>query len=245
MDCIILNGSISDQSQLIELIKQMPQLRLRSSCLTPGDAINKIQAENIDLIFIDTKLASIPGIEFAKSLINRPMLIFTSSDVSSAADAFNIDAVDYLVKPLKLERFMQAVQKANEIFELRKIRSDNFKIIDQPVINSYDNFILTKTDNGITKINVDEILYIEGLKDYIKIFTTKNIKPYIVRNSLKKFANVLPSSRFSRVHKSFIISIEHISSISKTQVFIANTRIPLGESYKNFFLTRLQENMVV
>jgi DNA-binding LytR/AlgR family response regulator len=114
----------------------------------------------------------------------------------------------------------------------------------QSEINPGQDFVLLKADHGIIKININEILYIEGLKDYIKIHTVKNNKPVIVRYSLKKFILALPVSQFSRVHKSFIISINHITSINKTQVYLGDNRIPLGESYKNFFLTRLQNSMV-
>ncbi|SHE45055.1 two component transcriptional regulator, LytTR family [Mariniphaga anaerophila] len=243
MNCIIIDGNITAQNQLIELIDQIPQLNLKASCLSPGEAISVLQNQSIDLIFLDTQLAKMPGIEFARSLVNRPIIIITAQNAQYAVDAFNIDAVDYLIKPLSAERFMHAIQKANEIFWLRKFKLNNSNTEETEKDLSH-SFILLKADYGIVKITIDDILFIEGLKDYIKIYTVNNSKPIIVRNSLKKFSHVLPPSQFSRIHKSFIISISHITSINKTQVYLGDNRIPIGESYKNYFLTRLQNRMV-
>lgn len=243
MNCIIIDGNITSQNQLIELIEQMPHLSLKAACLSPGEVIHILQSQSIDLIFLDTQIARMQGIEFAKSLVNRPIIIFTSQNAQFAAEAFNIDAVDYLIKPVSVERFLRAVQKANEIFWLRRLKTNSMNTV-QSEINPGQDFVLLKADHGIIKINIDEILYIEGLKDYIKIHTVKNNKPVIVRYSLKRFIHALPDSQFSRVHKSFIISINHITSINKTQVYMGDNRIPIGESYRNYFLTRLQNSMV-
>ncbi|HDR51307.1 MAG TPA: response regulator, partial [Mariniphaga anaerophila] len=112
MNCIIIDGNITSQNQLIELIEQMPHLSLKAACHSPSEVIHILQSQSIDLIFLDSQIARMQGIEFAKSLVNRPIIIFTSQNAQFAAEAFNIDAVDYLIKPVSVERFLRAVQKA-------------------------------------------------------------------------------------------------------------------------------------
>lgn len=243
MNCIIIDGNATDQNQLIELINEMPQLKLKATCFTASEAIHILQSQNIDLLFLNTDLPHVQGIEFAKSLINRPIIIFTAQNTQHAAEAFSIDAIDYLIKPLNFERFLRAVQKANEISWLRKLKTGSANI-NKNEINSLSDFVLLKADHNTVKINVNEILFVEGLKDYIKIHTTGNHKPVIARNSLKKILYSLPPALFSRIHKSFIVSIGHISAINKTQVYIGEHRIPIGESYRNFFLSSLQDRVI-
>lgn len=243
MNCIIVDENQSAQKLLAEYITQVPQLNLRANCFSAYEALEVLQTQNIDLIFLDTQLTRISGIDFARNLISSPMIIITSPTVQFASDAYNIDAIDYLIKPVVFERFLHGIQKANELFYLRRLRNDRMQLT-QAGMESHQGFILIKADYCTVKINIEDIIYVEGLKDYIKIFTVENKKPVITRNSLKKIQLALPSSRFSRIHKSYIISLRHISSINKAQVIIGDTHIPIGESYKSLFLSKLENQTI-
>ena len=150
---------------------------------------------------------------------------------------YNLNALDYLIKPITFDRFLKSVNKAYEFYTFKNYKFNSGKKEKEAVSNS--EFILVKADYKTIKININDILYVEGLKDYIKIYTTQSNKPVITLNSLKNMQNNLPSEKFSRIHKSYIIALDYIKTINKAQVVIGDTYIPIGESYKNFFLNEM------
>ncbi len=243
MNCLIVDESQAAQKQLTDFIGQLPQLNLKANCFSAYEALEALQQHNIDLVFLDTQLSRISGLEFARNLVGSPLVVITSPTGQYAVEAFNIDAVDYLVKPIGFERFLKTVQKAGELYYLRKLRtgrSEGTAAFSDPP----HGFILIKADYNTIKINIEDILFVEGLKDYVKIYTTDARKPVITRNSLKKIHQALPAGSFSRVHKSYIISLNHITSINKAQVIIGESHIPIGESYKSLFLSKLENRIL-
>lgn len=237
MKCIVIKKS-QEQNTLVEFIKTVPYFEFVSICNSVFEAYELLQLQQIDLIFLDTDLPKVSGIDFIRSLNKRPLFIFMSADSTLAIEGFNLNAIDFLLKPFSFERFLQAANKVLYHYSLQEK-----KLAKETLENTgkITDFVSVKTDYQTQIIKLDNILYIEGLKDYIKIYTLKNAKPIITLNSLKNLQQNLPPERFSRIHKSYIIGLEHIKSINKTQVIINDKYIPIGESYKNFFLSKMEE----
>jgi DNA-binding LytR/AlgR family response regulator len=243
MNCIIIDENPASQKLMTEYINQDPHLKLKANCFSAFDGLEVLQNQSIDLVFIDTQLMPISGINFIKNLIAKPLVIFISSDVKLAADAFDLDAADFLVKPISFERFFRSVQKAYELYTYKRMKKERMNMEESGTEKQLE-YILVKSDYNTLKINVEDILFVEGLKDYVKIHTVETKKPIVTHNSLKKIQQALPANRFIRIHKSFIISMKYISSINKAQVIIGENYIPIGESYKSNFLSRLEKRTV-
>jgi DNA-binding LytR/AlgR family response regulator len=243
MNCIVIDENPASQKLMTEYINQDPHLKLKANCFSAFDGLEVLQNQPVDLVFIDTQLMPISGINFIKNLIAKPLVIFISSDVRLAADAYDLDAADFLVKPISFERFFRSVQKAYELYTFKKMKSERLNMEENSSEKQLE-YILVKSDYNTLKINVEDILFVEGLKDYVKIHTVESKKPIVTHNSLKKIQQALPANRFIRIHKSFIISLKYIISINKAQVIIGDNYIPIGESYKSNFLSRLEKRTV-
>lgn len=246
MRCLVIKKP-AEQNNIVEFIGTIPYFELVAACSSVFEAFEYLQFKQIDLIFLDTDLPRITGIDFIKSLDNKPMFIFFSSNSTLAIEGFNLNALDFLLKPFSYERFLKSANKAllyNSIvkrnqFHSEKQPGENSEM--QENTNQPNDIVMVKTDYQTLVIKLDNILFIEGLKDYIKIFTTQNAKPVITLNSLKKLQQNLPPKRFTRIHKSYIVGLDHIKAINKTQVLVNDRYIPIGESYKDIFMNKLSE----
>jgi DNA-binding LytR/AlgR family response regulator len=243
MNCVVIDKNPVSNKLITDFINQDPLLKLKASCFTAFEAMEVMQNQTIDLIVVDTQLTPISGISFVRSLVNRPLVILTSPDGLLAAEAFDLDVTDYIVKPVTFERFFKSIQKARETFHLKRLRTEKARS-DESNSDAVKGYILVKSDYNTIKINLGDILFVEGLKDYIKIYTVDNKKPVITLNSLKKMTQALPATHFARIHKSYIIAFEHITSINKAQVIIGDSYIPIGESYKSYFLSMLEKRTI-
>lgn len=239
MKCIVLKKAF-DQTNIIEFINSIPYFELVSTCNSVFEAYEILNSKKIDLIFLDTDLPKISGIEFIQSLNNKPLFIFFSSNANLAVEGFNLNALDFLLKPFSFDRFLKASNKALEANSIKE-RLMNPVRENLPANFASNDFMMVKTDYQTIVIKLENILYVEGLKDYIKIYTLQNPKPVLTLNSLKKMQQNLPPDKFSRIHKSYIVGIEHIKSINKSQVVINDKYIPIGESYKNVFSAKMEE----
>jgi len=239
MKCIVIKKPL-EQTSIVEFINTVPYFELVSTCSSVFEAYEILQSKKIDLIFLDTDLPKVSGMDFIKSLDTRPLFIFYSSNVNLAIEGFNLNALDFLLKPFSFDRFLKAANKALIFYSMKEKRmyaeKENGENNGQP-----NDFVMVKTDYQTIIIKLENILYIEGLKDYIKIYTSQNSKPVITLNSLKKLQQNLPADKFSRIHKSYIVGLEHIKAINKTQVVINDKYIPIGESYKNIFMNKMEE----
>lgn len=243
MNCIILDDDPMAQNIIADYIEHVPYLTLIDKCSTAFDAYDVLHNHKIDIIFLDTQLPGISGIDFIRSLDDKPMIIFTTVFKEYALEAFNLNAMDYLLKPISFDRFLKATNKAYEYYSLKSLKLKTAGKTKEP--SAASEFILVKADYKTIKINLNDILYVEGLKDYIKIFTVGSEKPIITLNSLKRMQENLPADRFARVHKSFIISLNHIKVINKTQVVIGKNYIPIGESYKDIFISEMENKRLM
>jgi DNA-binding LytR/AlgR family response regulator len=196
-----------------------------ASCNSALDAMKYVQEHTIDLIFLDIQMPGITGLQFIKSMTNPPMIILVTAYEKHALEAFGLNVVDYLVKPSSFERFVKACNKALDLFQLRSKQN-------QPNIESDSDYFFVNVDYSLVKLMFNDITYMEGLKDYIKIHLSNSSKPIITRMPMKSMEIILPSKKFMRIHKSFIISIPAITMIKKNSVFIGNIELPISENYK-------------
>ena len=222
--------AIDDEPLALELlednIRQVPYLKLEGTCSNAFEALKFLQEQTVDLIFLDIQMPGLTGLQFIQSLTNRPMIILITAYEKFALEGFNLDVVDYLVKPVPLDRFIKACNKAWELFNLRSKKAENPS-------SSEPEFFFVNVEYSLVKVEFTDIQWIEGLKDYIRIYLKSSSKPIITRMSMKAIEEELPSSKFIRVHKSFIVSVSAITSVRKNSIFIGAEEIPVGENYKD------------
>lgn len=229
MNCIALDDEPLALNVIRDFCYRLDFLNLVAACTNPVDAVQYFKEENIDLIFLDIHMPNISGLEFIRILDKRPMVIFTTAYSNYALEGFEINAVDYLLKPISFDRFLKAVNRANELHALKEHNTN-------PLSNDHHNgnkFMMVKVEYSTVKINIDNILYIEGLKDYIKIYSGG--RPVLTKSTMKNIEEKLPSCAFMRVHKSYIVAIDKIDSIENNRILIGERRIPVGSQYKSEF----------
>jgi DNA-binding LytR/AlgR family response regulator len=232
--------AIDDEPLALQLvtgyIEKTPGLNLLGKFDNPLDAMDFIARENIDLIFIDIQMPDLSGLEFTRSMAKGPKIIFTTAYEKYALDGFKLDVVDYLLKPFSYEEFLKAVQKVQRLIKLEK------GVPDQVEANS--EFLFLKSDYKIKRINFNNILYIEGLKDYVKVYTQNSDKPVMSLTTMKLLESKLPESKFMRVHRSFIVNLEKIDTIERSRIVFGKTYIPVSEQYKEKFQEFLDKNFL-
>jgi DNA-binding LytR/AlgR family response regulator len=229
--------AIDDESLALDLlednINQVPFLHLVKRCKNAFEAIETLQNEDIDLIFLDIQMPGITGVQFIQSLKNSPMVIFVTAYQQYALEGFNLDVIDYLLKPVPFDRFLKATNKAYELWNLRNKVSE--KPSESTLEDTKNESIFVNADYSLIKVRIKEIAFIESLKDYIKIYLDNNPKPVITRMTLKAFEERLPDSQFIRVHKSYIVSLDKIEVVRNLKVKIGNALIPVSEHYSEDF----------
>jgi DNA-binding LytR/AlgR family response regulator len=193
--------------------------------------------ESVDLIFVDIQMPDLTGIEFTRSLAGSTKVIFTTAFEKYALEGFKLDVVDYLLKPFSYEEFLKAVQKVQRLTKLEK------GALDQ--IEANNEFLFLKSDYKIKRINFNDILYIEGLKDYVKVFTVNSSAPILSLITMKLLESKLPESKFLRVHRSFIVNLEKINTIERSRIVFGKTYIPVSEQYKEKFQEFLNKNFLL
>jgi DNA-binding LytR/AlgR family response regulator len=233
MKCLIIDDEPLALELLEDFVSKIPTLKLVGSCSDAVTAISILQNNTIDLIFLDIEMPDFTGIEFIKSLDIKPLFIFTTAYSHYAVEGFNLNAVDYLIKPIPFHRFLKAVNRAEEIYLLKEKNNPSpIKNTDTPT------FIFVKSDYENIKLNFDDIKYFEGLKDYIKIFTTSH-KPLLTLSNFKNIEEKLPEDLFIRVHRSYIVSLKYINSVQRNRILIDDVRIPIGQNYKDYFIKKI------
>ena len=234
--------AIDDEPLALEVVRshaaKVPFLNLRAEFTDAFKAMEFLQHTPVDLLFLDIKMPDISGIDLLNCLSKKPLVIFTTAYPEHAVDSFELDAIDYLVKPIRIERFLKAVNKAENHLRLLNQETNNNRIE-----KIGDDFIFIKADRRFFKIYFKDILYIEGLKDYVIIYTTDS--KMITSMNVKTIAAQLPSNLFARVSKSYIVNILHISSFDNELVYIQNNEIPLGQSFKDDFLKQYIDGKIV
>ena len=227
MKCLIVDDEPLAQQVMEEFAGRVPFLEVAGKCSSATEAIEILRTKTIDLILLDIHMPRLSGLDFISSLNNPPQFILVTAYSEYALQGFNVNATDYLMKPVPFERFLKAVTKAYELYTLRNRTG-------QDKNNTADRFMLVKSGYQTVKILFDSILYIEGLKDYVKIYT-EGKKPVLSLLTMKGLAETLPANKFLRIHKSYIVAIDRISTISRNRVMIGEKWIPVGENYRDAF----------
>ncbi|WP_289664980.1 LytR/AlgR family response regulator transcription factor [Flavobacterium panacagri] len=236
MKCVIIDDEPLAVELLQDFVKKVESLELMNSFNNAIDAVSFINQNNVDLIFLDIEMPHFSGIDFINTIEKKPLVIFTTAYSDYAVEGFNLGAVDYLVKPIPFHRFLKAVVRAQQVLLPVTATQTISENTNAPEIEQDFMFVRAEYEN--VKLNFADILFIEGLKDYVKIYTTDN-KFTLTLISLIKLENLLSSKGFSRIHRSYIINIKHVKSIQKNKVLISDKRIPISESYKNAFFERI------
>ncbi|SHM10837.1 two component transcriptional regulator, LytTR family [Chitinophaga jiangningensis] len=231
--------AVDDEPLALEIIedyiRKVPFLSLEGKFENAATALHYLQDEPVDLVFLDIKMPDITGIQFLKSLKHPPMVVFTTAYGEYALDGFDLDVVDYLLKPVPFERFLKAATKARELMAANQNKVN--PVAEAAWLNDY---IFIKTEYKIIKINLEDILFIEALKDYTKIYT--QVQPVLTLRSLKSFETRLPADKFIRVHRSYLVSLNKINSVEKNTVMIANQSIPISDGYRDRFYDVINKN---
>jgi DNA-binding LytR/AlgR family response regulator len=232
--------AIDDEPLALQLvtgyIEKTPGLRLVGKFDNPLDAVEFMAREKVDLVFVDIQMPDLSGIEFTRSMVRGPRVIFTTAYAKYALDGFRLDVVDYLLKPFSYEEFFKAVQKVQNLIKLEG------SALNQ--IESNAEFLFLKSDYKIKRINFNDILYIEGLKDYVKVYIQNDPKPILSLSSLKTLETKLPESKFMRVHRSFIVNLDKIATIERSRIVFGKAYIPVSEQYKDKFQEYLNKNFL-
>lgn len=215
INCVIIDDEPLARELLADYIRQKPDLRLVGTCPTAAEAFTVLHNEKTDLIFLDIQMPSVTGIDFISSLKNPPAFIFVTAFPEHAVISYELNAVDYLLKPVTFERFNQSIQKYLK------------QHVDSSMPTDYAYF---KVDGKMTKLMHKDILYAQSFKDYIIIKTIHG--KYITHMTMKYLTELLPVKLFKRVHRSFLVGTSHIKTISRSEIEIDNMQIPIGESYK-------------
>lgn len=235
--CLVVDDEPLALDILEDYISKVPFLSLVKTTTSAIEGLSLVQSDAIDLVFLDVQMPELTGIQFLKIINGKCDVILTTAYSQYALDGYDLDVVDYLLKPIAFDRFYKAAQK------VLQNSGSNQVVASEPVpVQSSHDFIFVKTEHKIQKIYLDDILYIEGLKDYISIFTrTERI---ITLQNMKKMEESLPPKSFIRVHKSYIIALGKIESIERSRIQIGDKIIPIGDTYREYFFKQIEDKNI-
>jgi DNA-binding LytR/AlgR family response regulator len=230
INCILIDDEPLALQLLEDFVNKTPYLKLVGKFEEPLQALPLLKSMDVDLLFLDIKMPDITGIEFFKSLPTKPEVIFTTAYSEFAIDGFELKAMDYLLKPISFEKFLSACNRTKEYLELKNSKS----------IKNKDYFFINAS-HKLHKVFYDDILYLEGFKDYTKIHLTSSPAPLIILHNLKYFEDLLDQHEFIRIHRSYIISIRKVTTASRKTVTIQAKELPVSDNYRDAFFTIIEQ----
>ena len=229
MNCLVVDDEVMGRKLIEENVKQIPFLNLVGSCSNAFEAMEVLQKEKVDLIFLDIQMPGILGTSFLSSLAIKPLVIFVTAYANYAVESYNLDAVDYLMKPVSLDRFMLSANKAYHIFMGKTV------IQKEPL----EDVFFANVEYSLVRISIPTVSHVEGLKDYVKIFVEGERHPILTKQTMKSVeAKVVPHD-FMRVHKSFIVNLKKIELIKQQRIKIGNFEIAVSDSHIGELMERL------
>lgn len=240
--CALVDDEPLALSLLESYVHKTDSLELCGSYSSAVEAMKHLPEQSVDLLFLDIQMPDLNGLEFSRMVPDNTRIIFTTAFNQYAIDGYRVNALDYLLKPISYSDFLEAVNKALQWFELRKkAESSNMESTSIPTDSTH---IYVKSDYKIIQIELDKILYIEGLKDYIKIYTEDTSRPILSLTSMKTMEEKLPSNRFIRVHRSYIVQKQKIKIIDKGRIVFGKEYIPVSDSYKQELQNYVNEHII-
>ena len=222
INCLIIDDEPLALDLLEDFVSKTPYLNLAGRFDEPLSALSMLESTKIDLLFLDIKMPDISGIDFFKSLSCKPEVIFTSAYSEFAIDGFELKALDYLLKPISFEKFIRACNRVKDYQENKNIKTTRVR-----------DYFFINVAHKLHKIFYNDILYLEGYKDYTKLYSVKSPSPLLILHNLKYFEDLLEGNEFVRIHRSYIVSVRVLNTISKKSVTIANRSLPVGDNYRN------------
>ncbi|WP_321437550.1 LytTR family DNA-binding domain-containing protein [uncultured Bacteroides sp.] len=249
LNCCIIDDEPLALDLLESYVLKTPFLKLTGKYLGALQAMNEIQSSEVDLIFLDIQMPGLNGLDFSRMISEKARIIFTTAFNQYALDSYKVNALDYLLKPISYLDFLQAANKALRWFEIVRrpaapaLAPENVPQATPAATAAKEEIdsIFVKSDYKLVQVKLDNILYIEGLKDYIKICTDDDSKPLLSLMSIKSMEELLPSGRFMRVHRSFIVHVDKIKIIDRNRIVFGKTYIPVSDSYKKEFNAFLKD----
>ena len=240
--CALVDDEPLALSLLESYVRKTDSLELCGSYSSAIQAMKSLPEHPVDLLFLDIQMPELNGLEFSRMVSDNTRIIFTTAFEQYAIDGYRVNALDYLLKPISYNDFIEAVNKALQWFELRKKAETPDSV--QTSLPTDSNHIYVKSDYKIVQIELDKILYIEGLKDYIKIYTEDNPRPILSLTSMKTMEEKLPSNRFIRVHRSYIVQKQKIKIIDKGRIVFGKEYIPVSDSFKQELQNYVNEHII-
>ncbi len=232
LQCLLIDDEPPALRVLSRYISEIGTLEIAGLCNNAIEAMEVLRSRRVDIMFLDIKMPRILGTEFLKNLSQPPKVVFVTAYREYAVDGFELDAIDYLVKPVSFERFLKTVSKLHRVFG-----TESLPEATSPVVAS-DPFIYLKVDRDMRKVVVDQIIYIESAKDYVKVFLTHN-RNLLVKQSISAMENLLSDHLFLRVHRSYIISLKRVTGFNTLSVHLSDVEVPIGRLYKRAVLEHL------
>lgn len=236
ISCIVVDDEPLALKLLSDYVNKTPFLQLRAQTTNPFEAIELVQAGGVDLLFLDIQMPELTGLQLMKIIGHKCKVILTTAYPDYALDGYELDVIDYLLKPITFDRFLVAAHKARE-----RLSAEPAVVIQAPapaaVKEPVAGYIFVKTEYKIQKIDLADILYMEGLRDYVAIHTLGG--KVLTLQSMRSFQEQLPDNQFMRVHKSFLVALDKIEFIERNRIVIAGNYIPIGETYQETFQQRL------
>jgi DNA-binding LytR/AlgR family response regulator len=237
LNCIIVEDEPLARNLLVEYVKKVPSLHLLEAFSNPLAAMEALRVADVDVLFLDVQMPEITGISLLKILKKRPLVVLTTAYSQYALEGYELDIVDYLLKPITFERFLKSVDKIMQRVESPTVTKPTLVESSTP---SSPTFIFVKDGTKLVKVKLDEILYIEGLKDYVTIHTLS--QKIVTLQRLKVLEEQLPGNKFIRIHNSYIVSLNGIDAIHKNEVQIKGAILPIGDTYRKSFKEFIERN---
>ena len=237
--CLAIDDEPLALQQLVAYINKVPFLELAAQCQSALEARQFLESDTVDAIFCDINMPDLNGMDFVKALVSPPLIVFTTAYSEYAVEGFKVNAVDYLLKPFGMQDFQRAANRVLERWEMKSPSS--FHV---PLSSPKEETLYLKTDYRVVKVTVDDIRYIEGMSEYLKVWVEGEAKPIITLLAMKKLEERLPA-HFMRIHRSYIVNLNKIQEVNKNRVILdAQTNLPVGDLYKEAFQNYLQSRFI-
>jgi two-component system LytT family response regulator len=242
LKCLIVDDEFLARQLLEGYVQKIPYLEIAGSCESAFEAIAVLQQHKIDLLFLDVNMPELNGINFIKTLKHKPEIIITTAYSEHALEGYQLDVIEYLLKPIYFERFLKAVNKAKDLIDL-KLQAQQVSKDNSTTANLEGNFIFVRTSaQKITRINLSDILYIESLHEYVRIHL--NDTSYTIYHSLKNLLDILPPEQFIQIHRSYIANFNRVTCIEGNVAKIDQIELSVGKNFKEDFLNRVKSNSI-